>query len=333
MKAAVFEAFGDPAQMLNVRDVPDPMPGPGQVRVRMIMSPINPSDLLVVQGQYGVLPKLPSTPGFEGVGIVDEVGPGLMAQLLKLKGKRVVAINSAGGNWADMAIIPARQARPIPDDISDEQAACFFVNPATILAMARHVLAVPKGEWLLQSAAGSTLGKMLIKLARHDGFKTLNVVRRREAIDELKKLGGDAVISSADGPIDEQVRRITGGTGAKYAVDPVGGETGTGVFQSLAPGGRLLLYGTLSGEPITLDPRLVISGPRTVEGFWLGHWMLQRSIPSALLVFREIAALIRKGVLKSEIGEIFPLAEIKDAARLAGVVGRQGKVLLKIGGK
>ena len=97
MKAAVFESFGEPSQVLNVREVPDPMPGPGKVRVRMILSPINPSDLLVVQGLYGVLPKLPSTPGFEGVGIVDEVGPGMLARMLNLKGKRVVAINSGGG--------------------------------------------------------------------------------------------------------------------------------------------------------------------------------------------------------------------------------------------
>jgi NADPH2:quinone reductase len=296
----------------------------------MIMSPINPSDLLVVQGLYGVLPKLPATPGFEGVGIVDQVGPGMLARMLKLKGKRVVAINSAGGNWAEMAIVPAKQARPVPDDIPDEQAACYFVNPATVLAMARHVLAVPTGEWLLQSAAGSTLGRMLINLGRHDGFKTLNVVRRHEAIDELRKLGGDAVISTSDGPIDEQVRELTGGVGARYAVDPVGGETGTGVFRSLAPGGRLVLYGTLSGEPITVDPRLVISGPRSVEGFWLGHWMLQRSIPSALLLFREIAALIRQGVLRSEIGRVYPLGEIKEAAHEAGIIGRQGKVLIRL---
>jgi NADPH:quinone reductase len=331
MKAAVFESFGDTSQVLTVRDVADPMPGPGQVRVRMIMSPVNPSDLLVVQGLYGVLPRLPSTPGFEGVGIVDEVGPGVLARMLNLKGKRVVAINSAGGNWAEMAIIPARQARPVPDDVDDEQAACYFVNPASVLAMARHVLAVPKGDWLLQSAAGSTLGRMLIKLGRHDGFKTLNVVRRHEAIDELKALGGDAVISSSDGPIDEQVRRITGGDGVRHAVDPVGGETGTGVFRSLGANGRMLLYGTLSGEPITVDPRLVISGPRSVEGFWLGHWMLERSVPGALLLFREIAALIRRDVLRSEIGRVYPLADIKEAVREAGIVGRQGKVLIKIG--
>jgi len=331
MKAAVFEAFGEPSEVLRVREIQDPKPGPGQVRVRMILSPINPSDLLVVQGRYGVLPMLPATPGFEGVGIVDEVGPGLLGRFVK--GKRVVAINSQGGNWAELAVIPARQARPVPDDISDEQAATYFVNPATVLAMVRHVLAVPKGEWLLQSAAGSTLGRMIILLGRHDGFKTLNVVRRREAIDELKSLGGDAVISSSDGAIDEQVRRITGGTGVRYAVDPVGGETGTGVFRSLAPEGRLLLYGTLSADKIHVDPRLVISGPRVVEGFWLGHWMRERSIPSSLLLFREIANLIREGVLSSKIGETYPLDEIKSAARRAETVGRQGKVLLRLTGR
>jgi NADPH:quinone reductase len=328
MKAAVFEKFGDPSQVLQVRDVPDPHPGPGEVRVRMIKSPINPSDLLVVEGRYGVLPTLPATPGFEGVGIVDEVGPGLIGRFAK--GKRVVAINSEGGNWAEYAIIPARQARPVPHDIPDDQAAAYFVNPATVLAIVRHILGVRRGEWLLQSAAGSTLGRMVIALGKHDGFKTLNVVRRHEAIEELKKLGGDAVISSSDGLIDEQVSRITGGKGVRYAIDPVGGQTGTEVFRSLGENGRLILYGTLSAEPIQADPRLVISGPRTVEGFWLGHWMRQRSIPSALLLFREIASLIRQQVLASEIGRTYPLQEIQAAAREAATIGRQGKILLKL---
>lgn len=327
MKAAVFESFGEPTDVLRIRDVPEPHAGPGEVRVRMIMSPVNPSDLLVVRGRYGVLPQLPATPGFEGVGVVDEVGPGLLGRLVK--GKRVAVINHAGGNWAHYAVIPARQARPIPDDIPDEQAAAFFVNPATVLALARHVLKVKRGEWLLQSAAGSTLGRMMIRLAQHDGFKILNVVRRREAIDELKALGGDAVISSEDGPIDEQVRRIVG-EGVKYAIDPVGGETGTGVFRSLAPEGRLVLYGTLSGQPIQIDPRLMISGKRVVQGFWLGYWMRERSIPAALLLFREIASMIRQGVLSSQIGHVYPLEQIVDAAKQADVVARQGKILVRL---
>jgi NADPH:quinone reductase len=143
-------------------------------------------------------------------------------------------------------------------------------------------------------------------------------------------LGGDAVISSSDGPIDEQVRRLTEGAGVRSAIDPVGGETGTALFRSLAPGGRLILYGTLSNQPITVDPRLVISGPRSVEGFWLGHWMRARSIPASLLLFREIAALIRKDVLRSEIGPTYPLDQIQQAVQDASSVGRKGKVLLRL---
>jgi NADPH:quinone reductase-like Zn-dependent oxidoreductase len=331
MRAAVFETFGNPAEVLHVRDVPEPHPGPGEVRVRMILSPVNPSDLLVVRGRYGVLPRLPATPGMEGVGVVDEVGPGVLARLLRLEGKRVVAINNRCGNWAEYAVIPARQARPVPEDIPDEQAATFFVNPASVLAMVRHILGVRRGDWLLQSAAGSTLGRMIIKLGRHDGFQTLNVVRRRDAIAELKELGGDAVISSEDGPIDQQVRQVVAGDGVRFAVDPVGGETGTGVFRSLASDGRLLLYGTLSGEPIQIDPRLMIAGRRIVEGFWLGHWMPQRSIPSALLLFREIATLIRRGVLDSQIGQVYPLDQIPQAALQAETVARAGKVLVRLG--
>jgi len=293
----------------------------------MIASPVNPSDLFVVQGRYGVLPSLPATPGFEGVGIVDKAGPGLLGRLVL--GKRVTVINNRGGNWAEYAVIPARQARPVPADIPDEQVASFFVNPATALAMVRHVLAVPKGAWLLQSAAGSALGRMIIKLGRHDGFKTLCVVRRHEAIAELKALGADAVISSSDAPIDEQVRRIVGAEGVHYAIDPVGGDTGSQIFQSLAPDGRMLVYSALSEEPLRIEARPLVAGKR-IEGFWLGQWMRQRSIPAALLLFREIANLIRNGVLATDVGPSFPLESVVDAAREAEAVGRPGKVLLRI---
>ena len=329
MKAVVFERFGEPSEVLQVKDVPTPEPRPGEVRVRMIASPVNPSDLLVVRGRYGVLPKLPATPGFEGVGVVDKAGPGLMGKLVV--GKRVTVINSAGGNWAEYAVIPWRQARPVPSDLPDDQVASFFVNPATVLAMVKHVLAVPKGEWLLQSAAGSALGKMIIRYCKNEGIRTVNVVRRREAMGELKALGGDVVLSSADGPVDEQVLKLTNGEGVRYALDPVGGDTGTQVFQSLAADARMLVYGTLSNEPIRIDSRRMIAGKRVVEGFWLGHWMRDRSIPAALLLFREIGRQIRSGVLATEVGAHVPLDSVVDAAREAEIPGKRGKVLLKIG--
>ena len=101
-------------------------------------------------------------------------------------------------------------------------------------------------------------------------------------------------------------------------------------MRSLAPDGRLILYGTLSGQPIQIDPRLMISGKRIVEGFWLGYWMRERSIPSALMLFREIASMIRQGVLRSEIGRTYPLEDIREAAKQADTVGRHGKVLVRL---
>lgn len=293
----------------------------------MIASPVNPSDLMNIRGIYVTKPEVPATPGYEGVGIVEKAGTGPLGRFLI--GRRVAVLNQAGGNWADYAVVPAVRVIPVPSDLPDEQVASFFVNPATVLAMVRYVHQVPQGEWLLQSAAGSVLGRMIIKMGKSDGFKTLNVVRRREAIDELKALGADAVISSSDGPIAEQVRALVGSKGVKYAVDPVGGTTGGELFDSLDLDGRLLVYGTLSGEKLQLDQRAVIAGKR-IEGFYLGKFMLGLGIPRSILLFRSLAKLIRSGVLETELGEAFPLDRVADAVRAAEVVGKKGKVLIKI---
>ena len=152
-KAVVFDEFGTPTEVLRVREIATPSPSAGEVRVRMIASPINPSDLLVVRGEYGRLPKLPATPGFEGVGVVEAAGPGLLGKLRL--GKRVAVLNSGGGNWREQVTVPARQVVPVHSSVTDEQAAAFFVNPASALLMTRYILRVPEGEWLLQTAAGS----------------------------------------------------------------------------------------------------------------------------------------------------------------------------------
>ena len=195
----------------------------------------------------GVQAHFPSPAGFEGVGTVDALGADVHSLAC---GQRVAIINGTGGNWAEYAVLPSARVLPVPDDLTDEQVASFFINPATALLMVRHVLAVPKGEWLLQSAAGSELGRMIIKLARHDGIRTINIVRRRAAVDELARLGADAVIVSTEGPIDEQVRRIAGPQGVKFAIDPVAGETATQMYQALSDEGRMLVYGSLTGKPI-----------------------------------------------------------------------------------
>jgi NADPH:quinone reductase-like Zn-dependent oxidoreductase len=331
MKAIVCDRWGEPEQVLQVRDVPAPMqPKAGEVRVRMLASPINPSDLMMIRGSYGRQPKLPCVPGFEGVGVVEE-GSGLLAW--RVKNKRVAVLNSTSGNWQEYVVIPARQAVPVPDDVSDEQAASFFVNPASALIMTRYVLKVPRGAWLLQTAAGSQLGRMVIRLGQLDGFKTLNIVRRREQAEELLRLGGTAAVATSEESLLERVRQLTDSDGVRYAIDAVGGATGTQVISTLGRHGRLLLYGTLAGEPITIDPRVLLVGEKRVEGFWLSEWVRDQGVLTMLMLFRKIGQLMRGGTLTTEIGKTFTLDEIQEAVRHAAQPGRQGKTLLRIGSR
>jgi NADPH2:quinone reductase len=327
MKAVVFDSFGDPDKVLKVRDVPLPAPKPGEVRVRMLASPINPSDLTYVRGLYGKQPPLPATPGFEGVGVV-EAGSGLLAW--RVKGKRVAVLNSGSGNWQEYVVIPARQAVPVPANLSDEQAATFFVNPASALVMTRYVLNIPAGAWLLQTAAGSALGRMVIRLGQLHGFRTLNVVRRREQVEELLGLGGTAAVATNDENLTERVRALTNGEGVPYAIDPVGGETGTQALQSLGRGGRLLLYGTLAGEPIQIDPRVMVVGQKRVDGFWLSEWVRDQGVLTMLGLFNRIGKLMQAGTLATEIGATYSLDDIQAAVREAAQPGRHGKVILRI---
>jgi len=328
MKAAVFDGFGEPAEVLHIADVPLPVPGAGQVRVRMIASPVNPSDLMTVRGQYGIKPALPATPGYEGVGIVEEAGPGLLGRLRV--GKRVAVLNGKGGNWAEQVIVPARQVVPLAANIPDEQGASFFVNPATALVLTRWVLRVPAGAWLLQTAAGSALGRMIIRLGKRLGYKTINVIRRREQAAELLKLGGDAVICTADESIEERARALTGGTGVKYALDCVGGATGSGAVKALGSDGRLVLYGTLANEPISFESRALMMGNQSIEGFWLSNWVKQQGVLTMLRLFRSITRHLQDGTLTTEIGKTFPLDDIKAAVQEAAQPGHRGKVLLRI---
>jgi NADPH:quinone reductase-like Zn-dependent oxidoreductase len=327
MKAVVFERFGDPADVLQVREAPEPEPGPGQVRVRMLASPIGPADFLTVRGEYGYLPKLPATPGNEGVGIV-EAGRGLLGRMRV--GRRVAVLNDTGGNWQEKVVVSALRVVPIPRQVPDDQAATFFINPAAAFIMTRLVLKVPPRAWLLQTAAGGALGRMVIRLGRHFGFRTINVVRGREEAEELLRAGGDAAIASESESIEDRVRALTDGEGVSFALDAVGGETGSAVARSLARGGRLLVFGTLAQEPLSLPSRMLFLGVKRIEGFWLYDWARRQNIWTMMQLFRRIHELMAKGVLSTDIGAVFPLDDIKAAVHEASTPGRHGKILLRI---
>jgi NADPH:quinone reductase-like Zn-dependent oxidoreductase len=334
MKQVVFHNTGEPTQVLTTQ-VSDrkPQPGRGEVLVKMLASPVNPSDLMFIRGIYGIQPTFPATPGFEGVGIVEASGGGLKGKLFK--GKRVAVLNRAGGNWGDYVVLPDSQVIPLSNSLSVDQAATFFVNPATAWIMTQEVLQVHSGQWLLQTAAGSSLGRMIIRLARHCGFKTINIVRRQQQVEELKAIGADHVLVFDDktqSPDDlrQAVQQITGEAGVRYAIDPVGGATGSAVVSCLGKHGHMLVFGTLSDDPLQFSSRTLMTQSARIEGFWLGNYMDSVGLLFKLKLVKRITGLIQQGILGSEIAQSFDLDRVSDAVAMSEDSAVTGKVLLNM---
>ncbi|MDG2391557.1 MAG: zinc-dependent alcohol dehydrogenase family protein [Planctomycetaceae bacterium] len=333
MKAVSYEQFGDPVQVLKLGEKEVPEPGPGQVRVKMLVSPINPSDLMSIRGGYTYTPNLPATPGFEGVGIVESSGGGMLGKMMI--GKRVAVLNRDHGNWCEQTVTSAKQVIPIPKQLHDDQAASFFVNPATAFIITQKVLQVPRGEWLVQSAANSSLGKMVVKLGLHHEFKTLNIVRREEDIEKLKFLGAHEVIrfdvnEDSHEQLMERVKEITGG-GARYMMDPIGGQLGSLMVKCLGKNGMFVLFGTMSGEDVSLFPRTLMSMNADIRGFHLGGFMEPLSIWAKMSLIRQISKLVVDGTLSTDSAEEFPLEEFAKAIEVSQQPGNNKKILLRIG--
>ncbi|MBD3674850.1 MAG: zinc-dependent alcohol dehydrogenase family protein [Planctomycetaceae bacterium] len=332
MKAIQYEQFGEPSQVLQMAEKEIPEPGPGEVRVKMLVSPINPSDLMSIRGGYTYTPELPATPGFEGVGIVESSGGGMLGKMMI--GKRVAVLNRNHGNWCEQTVTSAKQVIPVPKQLHDDQAASFFVNPATAFILTTKVLQVPKDGWLVQTAANSSLGKMVIKLGLMNEFKTLNIVRREEEKEKLKFLGATRVIVfdiERDPPekLVEQIVEITGG-GARYVMDPVGGRLASILVDALGKDAQMVLYGTMSGENVSFFPRSLMSINARIRGFHLGGWMENQSIWAKMSLIRQISRLVVDGTLSTDSAKEYPLTEFVEAIEKSQQPGMNTKVLLRI---
>jgi NADPH:quinone reductase-like Zn-dependent oxidoreductase len=324
MRAIRFAAFGEPAEVLSLEELPMPQPGPDQALVRMRARPINPSDLFAIRGQYGVLPRLPATPGMEGAGVVEAVGENVTT--LKV-GQQVVPFGG-GGTWQEYLVTGADMLLPLPPGLSDQQAAMVMANPTSAWLMLHEVLRVEPGAWVLQNAANSAVGHFVIQLSRRAGFRTINVVRRRDVIEELLAIGADEVICEADEDVVARVRELTGGKGVRYALDSVAGASGSRLAQALGPGGTMVVFGAISGQPLTVDPGALLFRGAAVRGWWLVHWFRIASPAQKAELFGALIPLIADGTLQAPVAAEYDLAEFKRAVVEADGSERKGKILL-----
>jgi len=332
IRAAICTRFGTPSDVIEVQDVAALRPEPGFVRVRMLAAPINPSDLLYCSGTYSLSATPPMRVGWEGVGVVEESGGGVLGWLRK--GKRVSLVSRAGGTWGTECVTQSETVFPIPDSLSVEQGAAYFINPASALLLTRWVLQIPRGSWLIQSAANSAVGRMVIRLGNHFGFRTCNLVRKHEHVETLKKLGASAVLvvdeSTDQEEFRNQLRAACGGTIPRVAIDPIGGPVGGLILNSLSSGGKMISYGSLSRLPIPADPRSMLTNNLKLEGFLLGEAISALSLPQKVLMISQLEKLHRRGLFQVETFEAYPLDELKTALTAATETPGARKIILKL---
>lgn len=325
MKAVVVRAYAPGFDNLALAERAVPAPGPNQVLVRIAASPINPSDLMFVQGLYGVRKPLPAVGGFEASGLVVAAGAGPAAQ--RLMGRRVAAL-SAGENdgaWADYMLASAALCVPVPDDVGDEAASALIINPYTAWALVGIARAAGT-KAIVQTAAGSALGRMIQRLAAAHGIACINVVRRPEQAAELLEAGMAPALCSADPDFDTQLATLCKTLDARIAVDAVGGGLTGRVARALRPGGRVIVYGGLSGEEPRIGVDQLIFRDKKLEGFWLSSWLPGRSADELAQLAVEIPALARD-TLSTDTRARYPLARFREA--LSDYAGHMsgGKVL------
>ncbi|NDJ55336.1 MAG: zinc-dependent alcohol dehydrogenase family protein [Chloroflexi bacterium] len=324
MRALQYEAFGNPIDQVELVDVPKPQPKAGEVLLRLTHRAVNPADLLAIQGQYPILPDaFPAIPGGEAMGEIEALGEGVAGFEI---GQRVVPLGG-GGKWQESIVLSAEQIIPVPETVSSATAAQLIVNPVTVYVMMLEELDLKEGEWFLQTAAGSTLGRIAIQLAKLRGIKTVNIVRRREQIDELLALGGDAAFSTQDDNLLEQILEVTGG-GVQGATDAVGGEMGLLALESLQHGGMLLSYGLLSGQSIPVDSVHMLFNEKSLKGFWLSAWFRRQPQAHINGVVTNVMTLMAQGQIVPPVEAEYDLADYAKAFEHMRTPGRSGKILL-----
>lgn len=290
----------------------------------MLAAPVNPADLNVIEGTYGELPPLPATIGNEGCGEILALGPGV--ENLRI-GQKVLPL--AFGTWTQELVLPAKNAVPLPDGIDIHQAAMLAVNPATAWRLLHDFAPLQPGDWIVQNAANSGVGRAVIQLARHLGLRTLNVVRRPELLDELRALGGDVVVTE-ESDLRREARQLCDGALPRLGLNSVGGASALNIANALAAGSPHITFGAMARQPLKIPNGLLIFQNLAFRGFWLRRW--RESAPAAEVssTYAALADLLHRGILHTPIHQILPLAEVSAALAAAGQDKRPGKILLDL---
>lgn len=320
MQAVQLTAYGDPSRFLQSVEPPEPeQPGKNEVLIEVDFSPLNPNDLMLALGIYSVHPKLPSVIGNEGVGHVIAVGPEVTNVLI---GDRVL-IPLHVFAWAERVVAASHDLIRLSLDADIQQLSMLRINPPTAALLLSEYVSLQPGDWIVQNAANSGVGRAVIAFARERGIRTVNFVRRAELIDELKAAGADVVLmDSPDAP--QLIRDWTANASIRLALDGVSGAATALLGAIVSSDSTIVSYSAMSGAPMSISPLDVIFKRITVRGFLLNDFDFVSLVRPAI---GQAAELIAAGRLHAPVAAIYPLSAIKEAVEHTQ---RGGKVLLDV---
>ncbi len=332
MRKLQVTAIGEPADVLELVEFQAPAPGPGQVLVEVEAATINASDFLYITGQYFITPQPPADVGAEGVGHVLAVGPDEDESLV---GARVLLLPTyRHGTWATHVIAAATDIVAVPDDVDGVQLAMVGINPMTALALLRNYgdPSMPD-RWIGQTAGNSAVGEYLIKLARRFGWKTISVVRREAAAEQVRSWGGDRVVV-ADDNLESNLAESLDGADLDIVVDSIGGRATRQLVHHLRFGGTLVSYAVLSGQTDSADVLDLIGRHVNWTGFWEINWLRRTDAAQVHSAYRDLVALVADGTLSARVDRTVRLEDWKDAVSLTQAsTGREGKVVFVFDGQ
>ena len=324
MRSASYNKFGDPSEVLSVSDTEKPEPKANEIRIKTILAPIHNHDLATIRGTYGYKPELPAIGGSEAVGIIDALGD----DVKDLKVGQRVSVANVHNTWAQYFTAPEHLVFPIPDSLDDEVAAQLIAMPLSAL-MLLEFLDLQYGEWVIHNAANGAVGKTLAILAANRGIKTINLVRRDDAKDELTKMGIKNNVSTSDEDWQEQVKAIVGDQRIIAAIDAVGGKASGELQSLLGENGTIVAFSALSGEPMAIDSGSLIFKNQTAKGLWGTDTSVNMNHQNKQRLINELIERATSGKLQLPVDNIYDLSEVTKAVSKDVQSGKNGKVLLK----
>ena len=324
MRAIRQHTFGEPWDVLQVEDVATPEPGPGQVRVRTLLSPIHNHDLWTVRGTYGFKPELPAQAGSEAVGVIDALGDGVEHLTV---GQRV-ATGGTFGVWAEYFIAQAQGLIPVDDEAPDDVASQLVSMPFSALALLDW-LNLTEGDWIIQNAANGAVGRLLAQLAPSRGVNVVGLVRRDAGVAELAAQGIERIVSTEHEGWQDRIADLTGGARIVAGIDSVGGEASNDVLSQLGENATLVVFGAMGGSTMTLNSGAIIFKNLTVKGFWGSTVMRELPPQRRGELFSELLQRVKDGTLSFPIEASYSFDQVQEASKANFVAGRRGKVVLR----